>query len=61
MEAGQELSTISVRNADFRQAEDILRRAFAAEPYDENICLELLKLYMLQGRKSKAVKLYYSH
>ncbi|HYE68717.1 MAG TPA: BTAD domain-containing putative transcriptional regulator, partial [Anaerovoracaceae bacterium] len=60
MEACQKLSTISVRNGDFRLAEDILRRAVAAEPYDENICLELLELYMLQGRKSKAIKLYYS-
>lgn len=60
LEACQRLSSISVRTGDFRQAEDILRRAFAAEPFDENICLELLKLYMVQGRKSKAVKLYYS-
>jgi DNA-binding SARP family transcriptional activator len=43
-----------------RQAEEILRRALAAEPYNEDLCLKLLKLYMSQGRKSKAVKLYYS-
>jgi len=44
-----------------RQSEEILRRALRAEPYNENVCLELLKLYMSQGRRSKAVKLYYSY
>jgi len=60
LEACQTLSGIYIRSGEVRQAEDILRRAFAAEPYDENICLELLKLYMAQGRKSKAIKLYYN-
>lgn len=45
---------------DYRQAGEILRRALAEEPYNENVCLQLLKLYMLQGMRSKAVKLYYS-
>lgn len=45
---------------DYRQAGEILRRALASEPYNENVCLQLIKLYMLQGMRSKAVKLYYS-
>ncbi len=60
LEACQRLSSFFISNGEFSQAEDILRRAFALEPYDENLCLELLKLYRMQGRKSKAVKLYYS-
>lgn len=60
MEACQKLSSIYARQGELGRAEEILRRALRAEPYNENICLELLKLYMSQGRKSKAVKLYYS-
>ncbi len=60
MEACQKLSSIYARQGELGRAEEILRRALGAEPYNENICLELLKLYMSQGRKSKAVKLYYS-
>lgn len=60
MEACQELSAIHRERGELRQAEEILRRALAAEPYDEDICLELLTVYMAQGKKSKAVKLYYS-
>ncbi|HYE10772.1 MAG TPA: bacterial transcriptional activator domain-containing protein, partial [Patescibacteria group bacterium] len=60
MEACQKLSSIYIKHGELRQAEEILRRALTADPYSENICLELLKLYMSQGRRSKAVKLYYS-
>lgn len=60
MEACQKLSSIRIKGGELRQAEEILRRALAAEPYNENVCLELLQLYMSQGKKSKAVKLYYS-
>jgi ATP/maltotriose-dependent transcriptional regulator MalT len=60
MEACQKLSSIYIMHGELREAEEILRRALAAEPYNENLCLELLKLYMLQGRRSKAVKFYYS-
>ncbi len=60
MEACQKLSSIYIKRGELRQAEEILRRASAAEPYNEKLCLELLKLYMFQGRRSKAVKLYYS-
>ncbi|HYE82514.1 MAG TPA: BTAD domain-containing putative transcriptional regulator [Clostridia bacterium] len=60
MEACQKLSSICTKSGKLQQAEEILRRALAAEPYNENVCLELLKLYMSQGRRSKAVKLYYS-
>lgn len=60
MEACQKLSSIYARQGELGRAEEILRRALGAEPYNENICLELLKLYVSQGRKSKAVKLYYS-
>lgn len=60
IEACQKLSKIYAGRGELSHAEGLLRRALAAEPYNENVCLELLKLYMSQGRKSKAVKLYYS-
>jgi DNA-binding SARP family transcriptional activator len=60
MEACQRLSSIYIKHGELRQSEEILRRALAAELYNENVCLALLKLYMSQGRRSKAVKLYYS-
>lgn len=60
METCQKLGSIYVKRGELRQAEEILRRALRAEPYNENVCLELLKLYMSQGRRNKAVKLYYS-
>jgi len=60
IEACQKLSAIYIKRGEWRQAEEILRRTLATEPYNENVCLELLHLYMAQGRRSKAVKLYYS-
>ncbi len=60
IDACQKLSSIYAKRGELSHAEVVLRRAAAEEPYNENICLELLKLYMSQGRKSKAVKLYYS-
>lgn len=60
MEACQRLSSLCIKRSELLRAEEILRRALAAEPYNENICLELLNLYMLQGRRSKAIKFYYS-
>ena len=60
IEACQKLSLVYIKVEKLRRAEEILRHALAAEPYNENLCLELLKLYMSQGRRSKAVKLYYS-
>ena len=60
IEACQRLSPIYIKRGKLRQAEEVLRHALAAEPYNENLCLELLKLYMSEGRRSKAAKLYYS-
>lgn len=60
IDACRKLSSIYVKYSDFTKAEEILRRALLADPISENICLELLRLYMSQGRKSKALKLYYS-
>ncbi len=60
IEACQKLAAIYIKAGELKHAEEILRRALTAEPYSENICLKLLKLYMSQGRKSKAAKLYYS-
>lgn len=60
IDACQRLSLIYISQEKHQQAENILRQALTAEPYNESICLELLKLYMSQGRKSKAVRLYYS-
>jgi LuxR family maltose regulon positive regulatory protein len=54
------LSMLYKKYGEFHKAEDVLRRALSTEPYNENICLELIKLYIMQGRKSKAVKFYYS-
>lgn len=60
MEACSKLSAMYIKREELLKAEEMLRRAAAAEPYNENIHLELLRLYMLQGRRSKAIKLYYS-
>ena len=60
LEACQKLSSIYIKREELRRAEEILKHALATEPYNENLCLELLTLYLLQGRRSKAVKLYYS-
>jgi len=49
------LSSIYTKRGELRQAEEILRRAFAADPFNEDVCLELLKLFMSQGMRSKAV------
>ncbi|MEL7566702.1 MAG: BTAD domain-containing putative transcriptional regulator, partial [Dehalobacterium sp.] len=53
------LGFIYAERGELSHAEEILRRALALEPYNENICLELLRLFMQQGRRSKAVNLYY--
>jgi len=60
IEACQKLSSIYIKRGELGLAEELLKRALAGEPYNENICLELLHLYMSQGRRSKAAKLYYS-
>lgn len=60
MTACQELSSIYISNGNFQKAEEILRRTLAYEPYDESICLKLLNLYISQGKKSRASKVYYS-
>lgn len=60
IEACQKLSSIYIKRGELERAEDLLKRALAGEPYNENICLELLHLYMSQGRRSKAARLYYS-
>lgn len=60
VEACRKLSSIYIKRKELTQAEKLLIRAIASEPYNENVCLELLKLYMSQGRKSKAVRFYCS-
>ncbi len=60
LDACLKLSSIYMVQGESVPAEKVLRYALSVEPFDESICLELLKLYMSQGRKSKAVKLYYS-
>jgi len=52
------LGVIYAQQGEPVQAEEILRRALALEPYGENLCLELLRLFMSQGMRSKAVSLY---
>ncbi len=59
IKACQKLGSIFVGRGELSKAEEILKRALAIEPYDENICLKLLRIYELQGRRSKALKLYY--
>lgn len=53
------LGLIYAGRGEADRAEEILRRALAIEPYSENICLELLRLHINQGMRSKAVSLYY--
>lgn len=60
VEVCRKLSAIYIKHGELQQAERLLIRALANEPYNENVCLELLKLYMSQGRKSKAVRFYYN-
>lgn len=60
IEAGQKLSSIYLKRGEPGLAEQLLKRALAADPYNENVCLDLLNVYMSQGRRSKAAKLYYS-
>lgn len=59
VEACQKLGLIYIQSGKLRNAEEILKLAFAAEPYNENICLELIRLYISEGRRNKAIKLYY--
>lgn len=58
VEACRKLSAFHIKQGNLIQAEETLRRAMATEPYNENICLELLELYKSQGRRSQAVKVY---
>ena len=60
VEVCRKLSAIYIKRGELQQAEKLLIQALANEPYNENVCLELLKLYMSQGRKSKAVRFYYN-
>jgi DNA-binding SARP family transcriptional activator len=53
------LGFIYEKRGKLSQAESIFRHALVLEPYSEKICLELLQLLMGQGRRSKAVSLYY--
>jgi DNA-binding SARP family transcriptional activator len=53
------LGMIYVERGEPEQAEEILRRALTMEPYSENICRELLRLFMRQGMRSKAINFYY--
>ena len=60
VEACRKLSAIYIKRGELQQAEKLLVRALANEPYNENVCLELLKLYTSQGRRSKAFRFYYN-
>jgi len=60
IDACEKLSLIYINSGELGEAEKTLRHALTHDPCNENICLELLKLYMLQGRRNKAVKLYYN-
>ena len=60
VEICHKLSAIYIKRGELQQAEKLLIRALTNEPYNENVCLELLKLYTSQGRKSKAVRFYYN-
>lgn len=60
IEVGQKLSSIYIKRGELGLAEQLLKRAVAADPYNEDLCLDLLNVYMSQGRRSKATKLYYT-
>lgn len=53
-----DLSAIYLRQKEPDRAEEVLIRAFRAEPYSESVCLKLLQLYMARGMRNKAAKLY---
>lgn len=54
------LGSLYISRGEPGHAERALRRALAAEPYSERVCLELLKLFVAQGMGSKAARLYNS-
>ncbi len=53
-----DLSALYLQKAEPARAEEILLRAYRAEPYSEAVCLKLLQLLMAQGMRHKAIKLF---
>lgn len=49
------LSTLLIRNKDYGKAEEILKRAYNKNPYDERITTLLIKLYINANQKIKAM------
>ena len=60
IETCQKLSSFFVKSGEHSKAEDLLRNALAAEPYNENVCLDLLDLYMSQGKNKMCIRDRYS-
>lgn len=57
--ACRRLGSLYAQSGAFGQAEEILKRVLLEDPYNEEICLDLLKAYMFDGKHSRAVKFYY--
>ncbi|KJS16697.1 MAG: hypothetical protein VR69_08230 [Peptococcaceae bacterium BRH_c4b] len=53
-----ELAGIFIMNGDNRKAEKLLLNTLAMDPYNEEACLCLLKLYIATNQRGRAVKLY---
>ena len=49
------LSTMLIKNKDYGKAEEILKRAYNKNPYDERITTLLIKLYIGANQKIKAM------
>jgi len=53
-----ELANVYVMNGDKNKAEKLLLKILAIDPYNEEACLCLLKLYIATNQRGRAVKLY---
>jgi len=53
-----ELADIYITGGDNLKAEKLLLKALAMDPYHEEACLRLLKLYIATNQRGRAVKLY---
>jgi DNA-binding SARP family transcriptional activator len=60
VEVCHRFSSVCIKHGKLQKAEEVLKRSLEAEPLNENLCLELLRLYISQGLRSKAVSFYNS-
>lgn len=58
LEAALELTAIYIERKDSGKTEEILLKTLALDPYNEQACLFLLKLYISTNQRGRALKLY---